>query len=254
LNQLESLLDVLAPVYHPNKANNLIMGLVAVQIGRFRQQLAEHFDKTLNPDRPHRGLLFLAGLYHDAGKLTTQSVDELGKIQFIGHEVNGSQLAEKRGQALKLSNLEIDRLATIVKHHMRPALLSHPEVKPSRKAVYRFFRDTGSAGVDICILSLADMLATYGPTLTQDRWTRHLDLVRTLLSAWWENREESIYPPSLVNGDELMEELDLSSGQLIGYLLESIREAQVVGEIKSKGEAINWAKGILHENKNKNKG
>jgi poly(A) polymerase len=251
LKHLESLLEVLASDFNPDKASNFALGMTTLQIGRYREQLSEHLNNALNPDRPHRGLLFLAGLYHDIGKPTTQSIDEQGKIKFISHEQIGSKLAEKRGQALKLSNLEIVRLVTIVGHHMRPALLSHSSEPPSRKAVYRFFRDTGAAGVDICILSLADMLATYGPTLSQERWNRHLEVVRALLEAWWENREEKVLPASIVNGDDLQNELGVIPGPVIGYMLESIREAQVAGEIHHKADAIKLAKVILEDDVNK---
>lgn len=254
LTQLESILDVLAPEYNPDNAGNLAMGLVVLRLGRFRQYLMEHLSNSLNPDRPYRGLIFLAGLYHDVGKLETQSVDESGKIRFLEHEFIGSKLAEKRGQALKLSNLEIGRLSTIVNHHMRPSMLSHPKEFPSRKAIYRFFRATGAAGVDICILSIADILATYGPTLPQERWERHLDVVRALLSAWWEDPAGSIIPPPIINGDAIMEELELLPGPLVGYLLESIREAQVAGEVHTQQDAINLARIILQENLNKKTG
>ncbi len=75
LIRLESLLDVLAPEYDPEKAGNLTLDLVSLQLGRYKEQLAEHLNNALNPDRPHRGLIFLAGLYHDVGKLTTRSID-----------------------------------------------------------------------------------------------------------------------------------------------------------------------------------
>ncbi len=245
LNRMESLLEVLAPEYDPDRAGNLSLGLAVLRLGRYRQQLAEHLESALNPDRPHRGLIFLAALYHDAGKVTTQTIDENGVIRFLGHDQIGSQLAEKRGQALRLSNLEISRLATIVNHHMRPSLLSHTGEPPSKKAVYRFFRDTGAAGVDICLLSLADVLATYGTTLPQDRWARHLEMVRTLLGAWWEDNKNKVLPPSLINGEDLMAELGLSPGPTIGYLMESIREAQVSGEVHDRGEAIGLARTLL---------
>jgi hypothetical protein len=32
------------------------------------------------------GLLFLAALYHDAGKTVTRTVEENGRIRFLGHE------------------------------------------------------------------------------------------------------------------------------------------------------------------------
>jgi putative nucleotidyltransferase with HDIG domain len=254
LNRLENLLDVLRPGYTPDKADNLVMGLVIMQLGRYRQQLAEHLSNALNPDRPHRGLIFLAGLYHDVGKKKTQTVDADRKIRFIGHDQIGSKMVAKRGQALKLSNLEIERLGTIVSHHMRPSLLSHLEESLSRKAVYHFFKDTGAAGVDICILSLADMLATYGPTLPQDRWIRHLEVVRSLLGAWWEDKEERVFPTTMINGNELMEALELSPGPQVGYLLEAIHEAQINHEIHDQTEAICLARRLLQENINKKTG
>ena len=248
LVRLENLLGVLAPEFNPEKADNLTMGTAVLYLGRYRNQLKEHLSNTLNPDRPHRGLLFLAGLYHDVGKLRTQAVDEKGKIHFLEHELIGSKLVQKRGKALKLSNQEIERLVTIVNHHMRPSLLSHAQELPSRKAIYRFFLETGAAGVDICLLSLADILATYGSTLPQDRWTRHLEVVQMLLKAWWEDRSESIFPRLLINGDDLMEELSISPGPLVGNLLDAIREAQIGGDIHTRQEALNLAKNLSLEN------
>jgi tRNA nucleotidyltransferase/poly(A) polymerase len=254
LSRLEGTLEVLSPDYDSENAGNLMLGLLAVRLGRYRKQLKEHFENPLNPDRPHRGLLFLAGMYHDVGKLKTQSMDENGKIRFLEHEHIGSKLAEHRGIALRLSNLEIERLVKIINLHMRPSLLSHGNELPSKKAVYRFFRAAGSAGVDICILSLADILATYGPTLPPERWSKHLDVVRILLSAWWEDKDEVVFPQPLINGDQLMEELDLPPGPMIGYLLETIREAQVGDEIKTVEEAFELADSVLRENLNKKTG
>jgi tRNA nucleotidyltransferase/poly(A) polymerase len=254
LSRLDNLLEVLSPAYNPETAGNLMLGLLALRLGRFREYLKEHFENTLNPDRPHRGLLFLAGVYHDVGKLNTKSIDETGKIRFLEHEHIGSKVAEMRGSELKLSNLEIDRMVKIINHHMRPSLLSHGNELPSKKAIYRFFRDAGSAGVDICILSLADILATYGPTLPQERWSKHLEIVRILLSAWWEDKDEIVFPQPLINGDRLMKELDIPPGPTIGFLLETIREAQVGGEIKTVDEAIELASSIIRENLNKKTG
>ena len=248
LGRLEIILDVLAPEYNPDKVDNLTMGTLALYLGRFRNPLKEHLSNPLNPERPHRGLLFFAGLYHDVGKLKARTMDEKGKIRFINHEQIGGKLVETRGKAMKLSNLEIERLVTIVNHHMRPSLLSHTEEIPSRKAIYRFFRDTGAAGVDICLLSLADILATYGPTIPQKRWTRHLEVVQMLLKAWWEDRSEGIFPRLLINGDDLMKELSISPGPQVGFLLDAILEAQVGGDIHSRQEALNLAKQLSLEN------
>jgi hypothetical protein len=133
----------------------------------------------------------------------------------------------------------------IVRHHMRPLFLANTGRPPTRRAIYRFFRDTGPAGVDVCLLSLADVLATYGPTLPQDHWENHIEVVRTLLSAWWEQPAESVSPPALVTGHNLIAELGLSPGPLVGELLEAIREAQAAGQVHDRAGAIAYARNYL---------
>jgi hypothetical protein len=125
---------------------------------------------------------------------------------------------------------------TIVAQHLRPGHLARSK-GPTRRAIYRFFRATGDAGVEVGLLSLADMLATWGLDLPNRRWLRRLDVVATLLSAYFD-RADSVAPTLLINGHELMEALDLSPGPEVGRLLEAIREAQAAGEVKSREAAL----------------
>jgi hypothetical protein len=96
--------------------------------------------------------------------------------------------------------------------------------------------------VDICLLTLADTLATYGTTLPQEKWAGMLDVVRTLLEAWWERPQEAVSPPPLVNGHDLMKTLGISPGPRLGEVLEAIREAQAVGEVSTPEEALDFAR------------
>ena len=244
LNRLETVLDALAGPFNPDSASNLMLGLVSLRLGRFRAPLQDHLHALLNPDRSIRALLFLAALYHDAGKPAARQVDESGRIRFLEHDQIGEGLVEQRLRDLHLSNPEILRVRLIVRHHMRPFLLGQAGDLPTRRAVYRFFRDTAAAGVDICILSLADMLATNGPAQKQADWAHHLDVVRSLLEAWWERPEESVAPQALVDGKELMQILKLPPGPLIGRLLEEIREAQAMGQVTTRQEALSLARQI----------
>ena len=114
---------------------------------------------------------------------------------------------------------------------MRPLLLSRSGDLPSRRAIYRFFRDSQEAGVDICLLSLADLMATYGSSLTEIIWERQLNICEILLEAWWDRPKEAICPQPLLNGNDLMREFTLSPGIMIGRLLEHLREAQAVGAV-----------------------
>jgi hypothetical protein len=89
------------------------------------------------------------------------------------------------------------------------------------------------------------VLAAHGPGIPQDVLTRQIDVVRALLEAYWESPEETIAPPDLVNGNDLIRGLKLKPGPQIGELLEAIREAQVEGEVSSKAEALKFARAWL---------
>lgn len=249
LSWLEQVLEVLAVQYDQEKAANWALGFISVQLGRFRQPLSKHLATNLNPDRSLRGLLFLAGLYHDVGKPATHRTEETGRIRFFEHEEMGAGLAVERARWLRLNNDEVDHLAMIVRQHMRPMLLAQAGANPSRRAIYRYFRATGSAGVDVNLLSLADGLATYGPTLPRETWARHLSVVRALLESWWEHPEKTVAPLRLVDGNDLIQVFDLEPGPLIGQLLELIREAQATGQVNTRAQALSVAGKWLEGNR-----
>jgi hypothetical protein len=245
LQKLELITGALSPHFNPNESANLLIGLAMLKLGQYRRQIGQHLNQLLNPDRSIRASLFFAAFFHDIGKPETRRSDENGDVHFIGHERVGEQIAATRAQSLRLSNVEVDRVRAVVRGHLRPLLLASTGALPTRKAIYRFFRDTGSAGVDICLLSLADVLGTYGPGLPVDLWAAHLEVVRLLMEAWWEKPEESISPPGLLNGHDLMKVFHLEPGPVVGQLLVAIQEAQAAGEVTSRQEALNLAQKYL---------
>jgi putative nucleotidyltransferase with HDIG domain len=246
LRNLELLLDVFQPRHDPEKSSSLITGLAVMRLGRYRHQITEHLQSELIVGRSKRSILFLAALYHDIAKPKTKTIDDAGRIRFFNHDQLGVEIIRNRSDELHLSNTESDYLEKIIKHHMRPTHLAREQQKPSARAIYRFFRDAGEAGVDICLLSLADILAAYGTTLPQKRWEIQLDVVRELLAAWWEEIDTKIDPPVLITGSDLINEFHLKPGPVIGEILELIREGQVSGEIVAKEDGLSWVREYLH--------
>ncbi len=248
---LDSVFAALAPDYNPDKASDMLNGLMVLRIGRYRQQIGRIFDAPLTADRSLRSLLFMAALYHDVAKPQTKKADEEGQLRFWEHDQQGAEVMAGRAHLLAMSNEETTRLETVVRNHMRILFHTKRLVRegkpPSRRAVYRFFRDTGPAGVDICLLALADMRATYEQTLLQDTWAAALEVVCLMLENWFEKPAESIAPPVLVNGDDLMRELKLQPGKKIGEILEAIREAQAMGEISTRDQALEMARENLKD-------
>lgn len=251
LQRLDQVLGVLLIEHDPEKVASWTLGMISVRLGRYRPQFRDHYSRTqLNADRSLRPLLFLAGLYHDVAKPLTRTVDESDRVHFYEHDALGADIAARRAQALHLSNPEIERLHTIVRQHMRPHFLTKTSGPISRRAIYRFFQAAGPAGVDICLLSLADRLATSGPSLSQEEWTRQIDVVRTLLEAYWEHPEQSVAPEPVITGKDLLEQFKLDPGPQIGSLLEQVREAQAFGEIQNRQDALEFIRQVLAENQN----
>ncbi len=246
LNHLEGILSPLALGYDPDSTGDFYTGLLVLKLGRYRERFADHFANPPNADRSARALLFLAALYHDVAKPACSVEDDTGHIRFWGHDQQGADIGAKRGEELHLSNQEIERLRVVIRNHMRihfhSSRLESEGKTPSRKAVYRFFRDVGESSVDLVLLALADTRATYGHELNQETWISVLDICRILLENYWEKPEETVSPPPLLNGNELMSELDLKPGPKIGELLADIREAQATGKISIREEAISYAR------------
>jgi len=200
----------------------------------------------MTPDRSARSLLFFAALYHDAAKPAAKSVDPGGRAHFLGHEVQGAEVAAKRGQALRLSNEEVDYASFMVRHHMRfPELAHRMELQrelPSRRAIYRFFRDAGPRGVDLVLMGLADLRGSRGTAMTDRAWTAFLETARLLLENYWEKPQESVAPPRLVDGVQVMQAYGLQPGRIVGRVLQAIQQAQAEGSVSSREEAIEFGR------------
>ena len=213
----------------------------------FASRLEEHLGEVFGDVRPRLVTLKLAALLHDTGKPTTRSVDESGRIRFLGHPAKGAKIARAALGRLRFNRCEVQLAETIVRHHMRPLLLAQQETV-SKRAVYRFFRDTREAGLDVLLHALADQGAIYGLTAAgQDAWSRLVALTARMFADYWERPAERVSPPALISGRDLIREFGLRPGSRIGDLLEAVREAQISGEIADREEALAFVSRKLAE-------
>ncbi len=233
---LDMLLDEEAPDSEPAKSlrNELWTQLDWWSDGR------GYFSREYVPNTQRCSLIKLAGFLHDIGKPETKSFDDTGRMRFLGHADAGAEIALRLMQRLRFSSREAELVRAMVDEHLRPLQLFQQGM-PTRKAIYRFFRDTGEAGIDTLFLSLADHLATVGPRIDLEGWRRHVAVVDYLLRTRL-HEPEVVHPPKLIDGDDLMSELGLPPGPLVGELLEIVREAQAAGEVSTRDEAVELAR------------
>jgi len=137
---------------------------------------------------------------------------------------------------LRFSKREIALVESLVYHHLRPVQMANDEL-PTQRAIYRYFRDTGEAGIDILLLALADYLASRGPLASMEEWRKHCQLANHIL-AEHDKQEAKTLPVKLIDGDDIMDAFDLAPGPLIGRLLVMVNEAHASGELSTREEAL----------------
>ncbi|MFC1955659.1 CCA tRNA nucleotidyltransferase [Chloroflexota bacterium] len=199
-------------------------------------ELSEHFSQEVSGGSTRKTMLKLSALLHDVAKPQTKFIDEDGRAHFLGHTHEGATIAASILERLRFSVNEIKLAEVMVKNHLRPGQMSNYGL-PSRRAIYRYFRDTGEAGIDILFLSLADHLATRGSSLDMAGWQIHTQLVKYVIAQRFEDNS-TVMPPKLIDGHDLINAFSLVPGSRIGELLETVREAQAAGEVNTKEEAI----------------
>lgn len=220
IERLNEIFAIISPVRTDETAAQFSLGMLVVGLDQFRRQLYAHCEMHWADERPHRGLMMLAALLAPFGR----------------------EVAERRATDFHLSNDEKERLTAIVRHEDAFATLS--DLDPT--AIYRFWKLTGTAGVDVILMYLARYLGKAGIDFDQDAWLRQVEHAQMLLDAYFVQRERFVEPPALVNGDDLMRELGLPRSRKIGELLEIIRESQVRGEVMSVEDALNTARAHLN--------
>lgn len=195
-----------------------------------------HLSQEVSSGSNHKVLLKLGGLFHDVAKPMTKSIDDTGRARFLGHTKQGAAMTVNILERLRFSNREIRLVESFVYHHLRPAQMANDEL-PTQRAIYRYFRDTGEAGVDILFLALADYLASRGPLASMEEWRKHCQLINYIL-AEHDKQQAKILPVKLIDGNDIMNTFDLAPGSLIGKLLAMVNEAHASGELSTREEAL----------------
>jgi tRNA nucleotidyltransferase/poly(A) polymerase len=202
--------------------------------------LRERYEREIAPGRTYRALLKLAGLLHDVSKPETRTVQPNGRVRFFGHEDLGAQRAAAIMTRLAFTADEIELVARLIRNHLRPGQLAEPGAAPTPRALARFFRDLGEAAADLLLLNLADHAAARGPELSEAGWAEHVAYAAWVLA----NRPAPAAPPPrpLITGHDLMTAFDLPPGPHVGRLLRAVREAEARGLVRTREEALAYAR------------
>jgi putative nucleotidyltransferase with HDIG domain len=172
--------------------------------------------------------LALGALLHDVAKPLCQ--ERKGhRITFYGHSEKGAEMAVAVCQRLKRSRDTWERVAYLVKNHLR--VLSAPEMRAS--TLKRLLREEGIE--ELLELVRLDALSSSGDL-------RPYEFCRQKLA---ELAPEQMTPPRLLTGDDLIA-LGLPPGPRFKEILTAIEEAQLEGHIQTREDALAWVQQSMH--------
>ncbi|MCL4252675.1 MAG: hypothetical protein KJ043_02720, partial [Anaerolineae bacterium] len=218
LEKLHGVYMTISPHRTDSTAAVFDLGMMVTALDIFRKQLQAHILSEWANERPHKALLMLGGLLH------LLSPDEVDTI----------------ATALRLSNDEKKRLVMMVS-----AYAELPNIALEPLELHYFWRKYGDAGIDAVLLSLAYYLAYENIHIQQDTWLKRLEHSQHLLGAYFVYYDQIVNPTPLLTGDDLVAHFGLSPGKHIGKLLTMLREAQVLGQIRTTDEALAYIKRII---------
>ena len=197
------------------------------------QAYQEMLDESIQGGRKRRHLLLLCSILlhiHPA-------FDAASSNQFI---LQPGLFAEQISQALLTGQKENAYFKAVSGGFLRLAELSMQE--PGKLDYYRFFRDFGAYGLDSALLAVVE-IENQTPLLQFSS-----EICQKIFQTWFGEQDTTINPPRLLDGNLLQRELAILPGSQIGFLLEAIREQQVLGNIHTTTEAIAFARNEIKRN------
>jgi poly(A) polymerase len=164
--------------------------------------------------------LALGALLHDVAKPRCAAVHD-GRITFYGHPAVGADLAVGICQRLRRSRVAWERVAYLVRNHLR--LVQAPEMRLS--TLKKMLREEGFE--ELLALARLDALAS-NRDLT---YVEFCERRRAELAT-----EEDIRPPRLLGGDDLIV-LGYAPGPQFAHILAALEEAQLEGGVRTREDA-----------------
>jgi poly(A) polymerase len=182
----------------------------------------------------------LAALLHDIGKPKTRSIGPHG-VSFHHHEVEGARMARARLVALRYPNDVTDAVTRLVFLHLRFHGYAEGDGGWTDAAVRRYVRDAGDLLDELNELTRSDC------TTRNERRARELaarmDALETRIARLREQEELARIRPDL-NGDQVMAQLGIPPGPLVGeairFLLELRLDEGPLGEEEARRRLDQW--------------
>ena len=180
----------------------------------------------------------LAALFHDVGKPRTRGYQKGKGVTFHHHDAVGARMTRKRLEALRYSNDDVQAITELVALHLRFHTYS---MGWTDSAVRRYVRDAGPLLSELNVLTRCDCTTRNEKKALM--LSRRMDDLEARIAELAAKEELAAIRPEL-NGAEVMEQLGVGPGPVVGkalaFLLEIRLEEGMVGETVARERLDEW--------------
>lgn len=171
----------------------------------------------------------VATLFHDIGKLYTAEYIDVHWTFYQHHRV-GAGVTRKILRRLHFDSEDIDTICHLVRHHM------HFHFMLTDRGLRRF--KTLPENARLMAICRADIQARNGSYTSFNHNQKYLERTETA---------EIMLEP-LLNGNEIMEHINLPPGPIVGEIRDALLKAQKSGDVVNRDDAIAFVKNYSQKN------
>ncbi|MDZ7798880.1 MAG: HD domain-containing protein [Patescibacteria group bacterium] len=248
--EIENLKGVPQPVRYHSEGDVFVHTRLALE------KLNSPLYKKIMPGRTKDPEVILAIIFHDIGKaktIRTPKKDGTNRIRFDAHDTIGAEMTSDIIDRLKLEStgkVKKENIIWLVKRHM--LLIVDDPYNLRASTVEKIFFNPRVPGEKLLKIILADTLGSLpakgkANTKSLEKMLKRIKEMKNM------DKKRKALPKPLINGHDIIKNLNIKRGPLIGELLSIAREQQLNSQIKNKKQALEFLKNYLYAKKNKSK-
>ena len=174
-----------------------------------------------------------AALLHDIAKPYTKRFDPVCGFSFHGHEEIGARWVKRIFTKLFIPKDKIPYVEKLIRLHLRPITIAQNIVTDS--AVRRLAYEAGGDFSDLMILCRADITSKNSEKI--DMYLKNFDNVEKKVEDI-EKKDHIRNLQPVLTGFDIMQELKLSPGPMVGKIKKKLKETIINGEIENDYEHL----------------
>lgn len=212
---------------------DFIFSLEIVQNKFHNETVGNHLISVCKKTKPIL-VLRLAAILHDLGKIKVKSEDNEGNVHFYQHELESKKMSESILKDLKYSNEIIEKVSFLIENHMRLKVYGNDLKNIKDKSIRKLINDCKDEETLNLLLDLID--ADNKSHSEEYLLPNQIENLKNKIEVLKIKDEGNVMVKLPLNGDEIMDILNVKGGKIIGDIIKELTELYLENPLINKEE------------------